>query len=45
MKPPVEVLPTVALTGSQMNGIFLLTVIGLPGAIVLAGMVAWWRRR
>ncbi|MCW5746437.1 MAG: Gldg family protein [Alphaproteobacteria bacterium] len=45
MKPPVEVLPTVALTNTQMRWIFLLTVIGLPGAIVLAGAVMWWRRR
>ena len=45
MKPPVEVLPRVTLTNSQMRWIFLLTVIGLPGAIVLAGAVMWWRRR
>ncbi|MBV9833785.1 MAG: Gldg family protein [Alphaproteobacteria bacterium] len=45
MKPPVEVLPRVTLTNSQMRWIFLVTVIGLPGAIVLAGAVMWWRRR
>ena len=27
MKPPVEVLPTVSLTGEQMRGIFLVTVL------------------
>lgn len=45
MKPPVEVLPTVALTNGQMHWIFLLTVIGVPGGIALAGVIAWWRRR
>lgn len=45
MKPPVEVLPTVALTNAQMRWIFLIAVIGLPGLIVLAGAVMWWRRR
>ncbi|TXL82144.1 hypothetical protein FHP25_00120 [Vineibacter terrae] len=45
MKPPVEVLPTVALTNSQMRWIFLLTVIGMPGGIALAGVAAWWLRR
>ncbi|HKU98944.1 MAG TPA: Gldg family protein [Vineibacter sp.] len=45
MKPPIEVLPTVALTNVQMRWIFLLTVIGVPGLVVLAGAVMWWRRR
>ena len=45
MKPPVEVLPTVALTNSQMRWVFLLTVIGMPGGIALAGVAAWWLRR
>jgi hypothetical protein len=45
MKPPVEVLPTVALTGRQTQGIFLVTVIGLPGLVVGAGGIVWWRRR
>lgn len=45
MKPPVEVLPTVALTGRQTQGIFLVTVIVLPGLVVGAGGIVWWRRR
>jgi len=45
MKPPVEVLPTVTLTGTQVYWIFMVTVLALPGLIVLTGMVVWWRRR
>ncbi len=45
MKPPVEVLPTVAMTNAQMQAIFLLCVLGLPGLCALAGVGVWWRRR
>jgi hypothetical protein len=45
MKPPVEVLPTVAMTNAQMQVIFLLCVVGLPGLCAFAGMGVWWRRR
>jgi len=45
VKPPVEVLPTVALTAAQMRGIFITTVLLLPGAVTLVGGVVWWRRR
>jgi ABC-type uncharacterized transport system involved in gliding motility auxiliary subunit len=45
VKAPVEVLPTVALTGSQVRGIFIATVLALPGAVALLGGVVWWRRR
>ena len=46
LKPPVEVLPTVALTGRQVRSIFLTTVVGLPGAVALiGGAVVWYRRR
>ncbi|WMT71289.1 GldG family protein [Bradyrhizobium sp. Ash2021] len=45
MKPPVEVLPTVSLTGEQMRGIFFITVLLMPGVIALAGAAMWgWRR-
>jgi ABC-type uncharacterized transport system involved in gliding motility auxiliary subunit len=45
VKPPVEVLPTVALTAAQMRGIFITTVLLLPGAVALIGGLVWWRRR
>jgi ABC-type uncharacterized transport system involved in gliding motility auxiliary subunit len=45
MTPPVEVLPTVTLTNSQVRAIFVVTVIVLPGAVALAGAAVWWRRR
>jgi ABC-type uncharacterized transport system involved in gliding motility auxiliary subunit len=45
MRPPVEVLPTVALTQRQTQGIFLVTVVVLPGLVVGAGGIVWWRRR
>ena len=31
MKPPIEVLPTVTLTGEQMRSIFIVTVLLMPG--------------
>ncbi len=45
LKPPVEVLPTVALTNSQMQGIFIGVVLILPGAIAILGGIVWWVRR
>jgi hypothetical protein len=45
VKPPVEVLPTVALTGSQVRAIFITTVLVLPGSIALLGGLVWWWRR
>jgi gliding motility-associatede transport system auxiliary component len=45
LKPPVEVLPRVTLTERQVRGIFLATVVLLPGAVVGAGTFVWWRRR
>ena len=45
LKPPVEVLPRVALTGDQMRWIFITTVLILPGSVALAGGLVWWRRR
>jgi ABC-type uncharacterized transport system involved in gliding motility auxiliary subunit len=44
-KRPVEVLPTVALTGSQVRAIFIATVLVLPGSVALLGGLVWWRRR
>jgi ABC-type uncharacterized transport system involved in gliding motility auxiliary subunit len=43
MKPPVEVLPTVVLSNSQMQTIFILCV--LPGLCAALGLAVWWRRR
>jgi len=45
MKPPIEVLPTVVLTGAQVRWIFISTVLLLPGSVALVGGVVWWRRR
>ncbi|HTO10094.1 MAG TPA: hypothetical protein VMQ51_00885, partial [Candidatus Binatia bacterium] len=45
VKPPVEVLPSVTLTRRQVQGIFALTVAGLPGLVTGAGVFVWWRRR
>jgi len=45
MKPPVEVLPTVSLTGEQMRSIFFITVLLMPGLIAFAGSAMWWWRR
>ena len=45
VKPPVEVLPTVALTAAQMRSIFVTTVLLLPGTAALIGGLVWWRRR
>jgi ABC-type uncharacterized transport system involved in gliding motility auxiliary subunit len=45
MKPPIEVLPTVVLTNQQVRGIFLFTVLVLPGLAVALGGVVWWARR
>jgi hypothetical protein len=44
-KPPVEVLPRVVLTNRQVVGIFTVIVVVLPGLLVRAGGLLWWRRR
>ena len=44
VKPPVEVLPTVALTGSQMRTIFISAALALPGSVAPLGGLVWWRR-
>jgi hypothetical protein len=45
MRPPAEVLPTVALTRRQVQAIFLLTVVVVPGMVIAAGGLVWWVRR
>jgi ABC-type uncharacterized transport system involved in gliding motility auxiliary subunit len=45
VKPPAETLPTVVLTNRQMQGIFVLCVLLLPGLVMLAGAATWWLRR
>jgi gliding motility-associatede transport system auxiliary component len=45
VKPPMEVLPTVSLTGGQMRDIFIVTVLLMPGLIAFAGGAMWWLRR
>jgi hypothetical protein len=45
IKPPVEVMPTVSLTGQQMRDIFVVTVLLMPGLIAFAGGAMWWLRR
>jgi ABC-type uncharacterized transport system len=45
MKPPVEVLPTVALNNTQMQAIFIGCVLVLPGLCASLGVAVWWRRR
>jgi hypothetical protein len=45
MKPPMEVLPIVTLSSERVRGIFLTTVVLMPGGLMLAGVAVWWRRR
>lgn len=45
MKPVVEVLPTVTLTGREVKAIFIVTVLAIPGGIAALGGLVWWRRR
>ena len=45
LKPPVEVLPTVVMTNAQMQTVFVLCVVVLPGLCALIGVAVWWRRR
>jgi ABC-type uncharacterized transport system involved in gliding motility auxiliary subunit len=35
----------ITLTADQMRRIFYLTVLIVPGLILLAGVQTWWRRR
>ena len=39
-----EVLPTEALTGSQMRAIFISTALALPASVALLGGLVWWPR-
>jgi ABC-type uncharacterized transport system involved in gliding motility auxiliary subunit len=45
MKPPIEVLPRVVLSNRQVQGIFVFTVVAMPGLAAMIGGVVWWRRR
>jgi hypothetical protein len=45
VRPVVEDVPRVVLTGAQAQGIFILTVLVLPGTVTLFGGLVWWRRR
>jgi hypothetical protein len=45
VRPVVEDVPRVVLTGAQAQGIFILTVLVLPGTVSLFGGLVWWRRR
>jgi len=44
-RPVVEDVPRVVLTGGQARGIFISTVLVLPGMVALLGGLVWWRRR
>jgi ABC-type uncharacterized transport system involved in gliding motility auxiliary subunit len=35
----------VTLTASQITGLFALSIVLVPGAILGAGIYSWWRRR
>jgi hypothetical protein len=41
----IPVPPTILLTASQMQVIFLALVVLLPLAVVAAGTWVWWKRR
>jgi len=43
--PRIPVPPLVALTGRQLNAIFLVTVLAMPLLVVVLGGAVWWRRR
>lgn len=45
LRPPVEVLPTVVLTGRQFRGIFAVTTLVIPGLVALLGTAVLWQRR
>ena len=45
IRPTTTPLPTVLLTGRQARGIFYGTTLGMPLAVVVAGVLVWWRRR
>ena len=36
---------TLVMTGPDQQKVFLLSVVGLPGLVLLAGLSMWWRRR
>ena len=35
----------ITVTASQMNGMLLLSLVIVPGAVLGAGIYTWWRRR
>ena len=45
VRPVIEDVPRVVLTGAQAQAIFVLTVLVLPGTVTLFGGLVWWRRR
>jgi ABC-type uncharacterized transport system involved in gliding motility auxiliary subunit len=45
LKPPVEVLPLVSMTNAQMQSVFVVSVLLVPGVCALVGALVWWRRR
>jgi len=44
-KSRIPVLPTVQLTKSQMQWVFLLVGVALPLGAAALGLLAWWRQR
>jgi ABC-type uncharacterized transport system involved in gliding motility auxiliary subunit len=34
-----------AMTGRSMRALFFSNVVGIPLAIILSGVVVWWKRR
>ncbi|MGC1559770.1 MAG: Gldg family protein [Bradyrhizobium sp.] len=45
IRPVIEDVPRVILTGAQAQAIFILTVLVIPGTVTLFGGFVWWRRR
>lgn len=45
LKPPVEVLPLVSMTNAQMQSVFAVSVLLVPGVCAWMGALVWWRRR
>lgn len=45
IRPTTTSVPRVLLTARQAAAIFYGTTIGMPLAVVVAGLVVWWRRR
>ncbi|HEY8425547.1 MAG TPA: GldG family protein [Limnochordales bacterium] len=45
IRPKTSPMPTVLLTARQARGIFYGTTLGMPLAVLVAGVLVWWRRR